>query len=47
MSDRVDVLRAEVLALSESERSNLAIALLDSLDDRPVEAVQMTLTPDT
>jgi len=43
MSSRADGLRAEVLALSESERSNLAIVLLDSLDDRPVEADRVAL----
>jgi putative addiction module component (TIGR02574 family) len=43
MSGKVDVLRAEVLALSESERATLAIDLLDSLDARPVEADQVAL----
>lgn len=37
------MLRAEVLALSESERSTLAVDLLDSLDGRPVEADQQSL----
>ena len=43
MSGKVDGLRAEVLALSESERSTLAIDLLNSLDSRPVEADQVAL----
>lgn len=43
MSGKVDSLRAAVLSLSESERSTLAIDLLDSLDSRPVEVDQAAL----
>jgi len=37
MTDRADALRSEVLALPETARAQLAVELLDSLDDRPVE----------
>lgn len=38
MTARADALRSEVLALPEAARARLVIELLDSLDDRPVEA---------
>jgi putative addiction module component (TIGR02574 family) len=34
---RAEALRSELLALSEAERAELVIELLDSFDDRPVE----------
>jgi putative addiction module component (TIGR02574 family) len=37
MNARAEALRSELLALSEAERAELVIELLDSLDDRPVE----------
>jgi len=36
MSTRADSLRSEALALSEAERAELIVDLLDSLDDRPL-----------
>jgi putative addiction module component (TIGR02574 family) len=38
MTARTDALRSEVLALPEADRAQLAVELLDSLDDRPIEA---------
>jgi hypothetical protein len=43
MNARADALRSEVLALPEAARAQLVIELLDSLDDRPVEADQAEL----
>ncbi len=43
MTTRADALRSEVLALPEAERAQLAIALLDSLHDRPAQADQAEL----
>lgn len=43
MTARADALRSEVLALPEAARARLVIELLDSLDDRPVEADQAEL----
>lgn len=40
MTAQADALRSEVLALPEAARARLAVELLDSLDDRPVEADQ-------
>ena len=37
MTAQTDALRSEVLALPEAERAQLAVELLDSLDNRPVE----------
>lgn len=43
MTARANAMRSEVLALSEAERAELIFDLLDSLDDRPVEADQHEL----
>ena len=43
MTAKTDALRSEVLALPEAARAQLAVALLDSLDDRPVETEQAEL----
>jgi putative addiction module component (TIGR02574 family) len=43
MAAQTDALRSEVLALPETERAQLAVELLDSLDDRPVETDQAEL----
>ena len=43
MAAQTDALRSEVLALPEAERAQLAVVLLDSLDDRPVETDQAEL----
>jgi hypothetical protein len=43
MTAKADALRSEVLALPEAARAELAIELIDSLDDRPVEADQAEL----
>lgn len=43
MSAQTDALRSEALSLSEVERAQLAVELLDSLDDRPVETDQAEL----
>lgn len=40
MTAQTDALRSEVLALPEAARAQLAVELLDSLDDRPVETDQ-------
>jgi hypothetical protein len=40
MSAKVEAMRSEVLALSETERAELIFDLLDSLDDRPTEIDQ-------
>lgn len=43
MTAQTDALRSEVLALPEAARAQLAVELLDSLDDRPVETDQAEL----
>ena len=43
MTAQTDALRSEVLALPEADRAQLAVELLDSLDDRPVETDQAEL----
>ncbi len=43
MTAQTDALRSEVLALPEAVRAQLAVELLDSLDDRPVETDQAEL----
>lgn len=43
MTAKADALRSEVLALPEDTRAQLVIELLDSLDDRPIEADQAQL----
>lgn len=43
MTAQTDALRSEALALPEAARAQLAVELLDSLDDRPVETDQAEL----
>lgn len=43
MTAQTDALRSEVLALPEAARAQLAVELLDSLDDRPVETDRVEL----